>query len=311
MMMRSISRAVVFVFLAVATSFGIGSNAVLAADVFVNNLAGNDELSGLAEVSNSDGNGPVRSLECALRLAKHGDRVILANTGEPYRECVTIFGYDNSGVEDRPFRIIGNGAVLDGSAELTGEDWEYYRDDVFRFSPRRKAHQRLFRDGKPLVERASDRQADAPVQLEPLEWTVHHGSIYFRVEADKAPSLYNLSYASQMTGLTVFRAEHVVIEDLVVQGYQLDGIQVHDLARNIELVSLISQGNGRAGIVISGASRVRIESCLVGHNGRAQVQAQGHSISNLLNCELLEETAPAIVVRGGRVFVDGKPFPAK
>ncbi len=64
------------------------------------------------------------------------------------------------------------------------------------------------------------------------------------------------------------------------------------------------RGNGRSGISIGGASRVVVESCLVGNNGAAQVRAEGASHAQLIGCDLLDNTAPKIVRDGGEVVVN-------
>ena len=51
--------------------------------------------------------------------------------------------------------IVGNGAVLDGSVAVPLLAWEHFRDETFRFRPRRQAYQQLFRDGLPLVRYAA------------------------------------------------------------------------------------------------------------------------------------------------------------
>lgn len=76
--------------------------------------------------------------------------------------------------------------------------------------------------------------------------------------------------ASQTVGITLYQVLNVEIQDLVVQGYQLDGVNAHDSAFNVKLVGLTCRGNGRSGISIGGALRVELEACLVGNNGEWQ-----------------------------------------
>jgi len=94
------------------------------------------------------------------------------------------------------------------------------------------------------------------------------------------------------------------VRDLVVQGFQLDGVNAHDGVQGATLAGLNCRGNGRSGISIGGASRVRIESCLVGNNGAAQVRTEGACHAQLVGCDLLDNTAPKIVRDGGKVVVN-------
>ena len=95
----------------------------------------------------------------------------------------------------------------------------------------------------------------------------------------------------------------MLIRDLVVQGFQLDGVNAHDGVFGAQLTELTCRGNGRSGISIGGASRVRVEACLVGNNGAAQVRIEGSCKAQLIGCDLLENTAPKIVREGGEVVV--------
>ena len=87
----------------------------VAATIYVNNAAGNDRYDGQSEQQSGERLGPVRTIQRALRLATASDRIVLANTGVPYRESITLFGRRNSGLEDFPFIINGNGAILEGA----------------------------------------------------------------------------------------------------------------------------------------------------------------------------------------------------
>src|SRR5687768_4967226 len=84
-----------------------------ARDWYVDNVAGDDRKNGSQPNSSSQIDGPVQTIAKALRHASRIDRIILANTGEPYRESISLVGR-HSGIEKAPFEIIGNGAVLDG-----------------------------------------------------------------------------------------------------------------------------------------------------------------------------------------------------
>lgn len=267
---------------------------VSARDWYVNNVAGDDIKDGLSEISTSSTSGPVRSITKALRGAGKMDRIIIANTGESYRESFTLCGR-HSGRPEAPFTIVGNGATLDGSKPVPDDAWEFYRGEVFRFQPQRMPSQMLFWEGKPLV-RGGKVDAQGRIQpLKPLEWAYLEGQIYFRPEAGRLPQQYGLTMASQTVGITLYQVLNVEIQDLVVQGYQLDGVNAHDSAFNVKLVGLTCRGNGRSGISIGGASRVELEACLVGNNGEAQVRTEGYSHTKIVNCTLLDNTAPALV----------------
>ena len=107
-------------------------------DIFVDNVGGDDKNFGLHAQNQGDAPSPVRTIAKALRLARAGDRIVLAKSEQPYRECVALVGTRHSGAARlMPFILEGNGATLDGSAPIPAEGWTHYRDNIFRFRPGR------------------------------------------------------------------------------------------------------------------------------------------------------------------------------
>lgn len=280
---------------------------VAARDLHVNNVAGDDRNDGSAPTATGARSGPFRTIGRALRAARNGDQVIVAKTAVPYRESLTLQAGRHSGVAGRPFVLAGNGATLDGTEPVPIDAWENVRGDIFRFAAERKSSHVLYLAGKPARRRPIEEGAPGIPPLEALEWCLRDGHVYFRVEPGKLPWAYELSHTALPVGLTLYEVRHVVIQDLIVQGFAQDGVNAHDGVVDTELVSLTCRGNGRAGISIGGASRVRVEACLVGDNGMAQLRTEGFSHTLVVNCDLLEEPqAPAIDREGGDVSIEGQ-----
>ncbi len=274
-----------------------------ARDIFVDNVAGDDRRDGSTQRISGRAGGPVRTIKRALELAAGADRIIIVDSGEPYRESLTLQAGRHTGIPSRPFTIVGNGATLDGTAPVPVDGWKHVEGQVFKFRPPKTSSQVLFMDGKPLDRQFVDRAAGFP-KLKPLEWCLFDRYVYFCVEGDKLPSQYDLTHTSLPVGITLYEARHIVISDLVVQGFQLDGINAHDSVFDATLVGLTCRGNGRSGISVGGASRVRVIACLVGNNGAAQVRTEGFSHTEILNCDLIEGVnAPGLVREGGLVSV--------
>jgi len=281
-------------------------SAAAGRDIHVSNIAGDDTFTGHQPQNMADRTGPVRTIAKALRLANRGDRIVLADTGEPYRESISLSGSRHSGLSQRPFAIEGNGATLDGSAPVPPDAWEHYRGAVFCFRPPRANHQQLFLDDRPAVRVVANRPAAAPPSLNAREWCLHGGQIYFCVEPEKLPEDYNLTYAHLQTGITLFHVERIGIVNLTVQGYQLDGINASNSARDVYLGGVTCRGNGRSGITVGSASSVEIDMSVVGNNGRAQLLTLPYSETFVRNSDIYANTAPALVDRGGRVWVEGE-----
>lgn len=272
-------------------------------DIYVDNVLGNDRSTGGRPEPGEFA--PVRTIAQALRLAQPGDRIVLANTGQPYRESISLVGSRHSGAAGRPFILLGNGAVLDGSAPVPAEAWQHYRGDVFRFQPPGTAFQQLLLGALPAVRVPGDHRAAEPPALRPLEWCLYRGNVFFAVQPGKLPDQYPLAYAHHSVGITLFHVDQVVIQDLVVQHFQLDGINVFNSARRVSLVRVTARGNGRAGVAIGGASLAAIDHCLLGNNGEAQLLTLPYSETYVYQGELLGNTAPGWVDAGGRAWFDG------
>jgi len=279
---------------------------VSAADIFVDNVLGDDRHDGTSTVAANRSSGPLRSITQALRNARAGDRIVVAKTDRPYRESLSLTGGRHSGSSLQPFVIEGNGATLEGAEPIPHEEWQYDRGQVFRYRPARTSYQQLFLDGKPAVRRYLVSLHGRLPDLNPLEWCLFNGSIYFCVEKDKLPEDYRLSCAALSVGITLYEVHDLVVSDLVLQGYQLDGVNAHDGVRECLLTGLTCRGNGRAGIAVMGASRVEISGCLLGDNGLAQLYTEGQSLASVEDCQLLPGSAPPMLGRGRRLFVDGE-----
>lgn len=287
----------------------IGWVAIVAAsaearDFYVDNVAGDDLFNGVSPTSGGSESGPCRTIARALRIARKGDRIILAKTNRPYCESITLQAGRHSGVASRPFEIVGNGATLEGALPVPHLAWEHVLGDVYKFAPHRKSFQLLFMDDRP-AERVAVKRGDVQLPaLKPLQWCLFEREIYFRAEKDRTPHQYDLAYCAHTVGITLYEVRHVRISGLIVQGFQLDGINAHDGVRNVTLKDVTCRGNARSGVSVGGASQVRIEDSLLGNNGAAQLRSEGASHTRVVNSELLDNTAPSIVRDGGEVLVE-------
>ncbi|MGB9688135.1 right-handed parallel beta-helix repeat-containing protein [Thermogutta sp.] len=282
-------------------------------DVFVNNEVGDDAFFGRVATPGSTVDGPVRSITRAIELAQPGDRIVLAPTKTPYRESITLAGQRLSQGILQDLILDGNGAVMDGSAPIPVEAWELDRHSwqrwgrtVYRFTPEQRSHQQLFLGDRPAKRVFVDKSAEVPPKLEPLEWCLFEGKIYFCVEPDHRPENYPLRYAKLTVGITLHHVHGVTIRDLTIQGYQLDGISLANTARDIRLQRVVLRGNGRAGLSVGGACRADLVDSLLGDNGAAQILTFPYSELHVFNSQVLGNTAPAWVDKGGRLFVDGQ-----
>ena len=271
----------------------LASPAVWGIEWYVNNRTGDDSRDGRSEAI-SGASGPFRSIGRALRAAGAGDRVILAKTAEPYRESITLQGGDHSGIPLAPFMIVGNGAVLDGRREVPAGGWEFVRGHLFRFQPERMSFQTLY-VGEKIAERVMvEAQATELPELAPLQWCLWRGYIYFRVEPNKLPSAYTIYSGGLPDGITLYEVRNVIVTDLTIRGFQLDGCNAHDGVRSAMLTGVTAEGNGRSGFSVGGASRLILKQCDARKNGVAQFRTEGYAKTRIQDCRF--ESGPGVEV---------------
>ena len=285
-------------------------NFTAAREIYVNNISGSDLLDG-SLASNSDvGRGPYRSITRALKAAEPGDHLIIANTQRPYRESVTLEGSRHSGTPYQPFSIESAGAVLDGSKNIPQDAWQHVSGDVFRFQPFKKDFAQVFLDGAPAVRRPASDSEDWVNRLEPKQWSLVDGWIYYRVEPHMLPQQYPLTYAVLPVGLTLYKVENVVISGLVIQGFQIDGVNLNDASGPTVLSNLTSRANGRSGIAIVGDSQVELNGCILTDNAIAQLLLEGYSTANLTGGQISDASAAKWRIHdGAELLLNGKPAP--
>ncbi|QDU90117.1 hypothetical protein Pla175_35170 [Pirellulimonas nuda] len=277
-----------------------------AREIFVNNVAGADNLDGLSDRASGRA-GPVRTISRALCLALPGDHVLLTDTGVPYREQVSIAGPRLHGSERRPLVLDGRGAVLDGTVEAAPGAWRPAVGNVFALALRRLSTQQLFSAGEPLKRVSLTRSADAPLALEPLEWSLVDRRLLVKLEQDRLPESYDLRHAGLETGVTLYNTHHVIVRNLVVQGFHLDGLNAHELVRDCLVDNIDSRANGRSGLSVGGVSRVEAIASNFYDNGRVQVRVEGQAELALESCEVAaSEGAAKFKTAGGELKVNGQ-----
>jgi hypothetical protein len=277
------------------------SGEAAAADLVVNNLTGSDAQNDRGLVAGAATFGPYRTIARALAAAQPGDRLILTDTGEPYRECVSLTGRRHSGGPTAPFQLIGNGATLDGSVYARPAAWQAVGQGVYEYEATPPGYGLLIlRDDarRPLSRRDA---GTGPFRLEPMQWTRLGGRFFFRPEPNRAPSQYDLEVTEQATGLSLYDVRNVEIRDLTIRGFRFDGIHAHDRASEIRLINVTCLENGRSGVSVSGACRVQLEASQLTRNGIAQLRTAGQSHLVLRDVQADAGDAVGLLKQGGQV----------
>jgi hypothetical protein len=300
-------RTILNLFWTICLAFVLASRSD-ARDIFVSNVAGDDRGDGRANQAILPGGGPVRSIAKALRLAAAGDRIIIQNTGLPYHEALSLIGSQHGGSLRGPLVIEGNGATIDGSVPIADEARMPLSEDVFACRPLRLGQQQLFVNGRAARQCPTKRESVNPPTLAPLEWCFWRGQILFRVEPGRMPEDYRPSCCGLQTGITLYYVNDVIIRNLVVRGFGVDGVAIHDVVREARLEHVSCQDNGLAGFSVRGASWVEFDACSAAGNGQAQLRIEDFARIWAFACRFTADTAPAVRHEGGELIERNEPF---
>lgn len=257
------------------------SSIASAVEIYVDNLVGDDVFDGRNSFPSDTGTGPVRTLRRAIQLARFGDQIVLTRPGAVYYDSLSLTGTRNSGSPHYPFTIIGNGAILSGARAVPPAGWRRVGPDLWKLTMTRKGFYRLLRDGQPLPELIPEPGVNPLESLAPGQWTATGGSVYFRSDTDAPPSAQQFSYAADQTGLSLYQVENVKIVDLTLRDFRFDGIHAQNQCHNVSFENVTCVNNGRAGIAVSGNSKVEMIGGSISGNGRFQFRVANSADANL------------------------------
>lgn len=249
--------------------------------VYVNNVEGSDTYDGSSPMTLSHSAGPVRSLRRAMQIARTGDTVNLAASGVPYRGGLMLTGGRHSGNATVPFRVRGNGAIISGAEPVATAAWRVHGKGLWSFEPRMKGHYMVLRDGQALQRFDTPATATRPVGLPEGQWAVVGGRAFYQAGPNEDPTGSTFAIAQGHCGISLYGVRYVIIEDVTLQHFRLDGVNAHDLCRNVLLNRVTAISNARSGITVSGSSQVLISECNVSANGESSVRVTGRGTAEL------------------------------
>ena len=210
-----------------------------AADIHVDNLAGDDANSGAALEQS------VRTFKRAVSLLKPGDNLRIVNNGVPYHEMLAFTR--PAGAADAPITVYGNGAVIDGSDPLDPGEWEeiapgLYQNDT-RVARDRWDYTHLWRfflvvDGKINRMNRCMKGFNAPLkkpdELAEGEWTLSSVEanqapyvIYVKIDPGKKLADCDIRMPVRMNGVSIHnKADYVHVKDLTATRVLNDGFNL-------------------------------------------------------------------------------------
>jgi hypothetical protein len=144
--------------------------------------------------------------------------------------------------------------------------------------------------------------------IPPGQWAAWHGAIYYHVLPAQPGAAYDapLAFAAEEVGITLLDVDDVVIHNLELRHFRLDGVNVHDRCKNIILDGVRLIENGRAGLAVGGSSLVGIKDSEIAGNRVAQVLNTEVAQTEILSTKLAPGSGSLIRKTGGHVLVEGE-----
>ncbi|MBA3315159.1 MAG: right-handed parallel beta-helix repeat-containing protein [Planctomycetota bacterium] len=259
--------------------------------IYVNNRTGDDVHDGTSPEVGAARAGPVRSLTRARVLIGPGDEVEIANTGDPYFDSLRLIGGRASGVASHPTVVRGNGAILDGSETIDPNDWVALGNGLWRLDPKRKGWFRLVRSSEVVTEAAHADSAGLPNPAAG-SWAAWRGSIYYRALAEELPPLEPYRLATREAGIFFYGVHDVIVENLTVRHFRLDGVNAHDQTRRVLLQNVVSEKNGRSGVFVGGSSSIILQGGSTNDNREASLLIHERAKADVREVKL--DTQPVV-----------------
>ena len=258
----------------------------LAVDLYVDNLSGSDRCNGYDPKMDAIPIGPVKTIAAALRRASAGDRIVLTPTGHPYREALVIAGGRLPGKSRFPLVIEGNGCELDGSRPVEAYRWQYRKHGLYELDGPSVFRGGLWDDGKPLDRVDTPSWSSDRPNLEPGAYCLWRGSYWLRLKPQDSVRDHGFAENRLKCGLTIHRASYVIIRNLRIRGFELDGAQIRGPVRSVRFERCLFGANGRAGVSAYTNSDVSLSGCFVEDNSRDGVLAENFSDLSLHSCAI-------------------------
>ena len=213
-------------------------------DYYADPVAGNDS---------HDGRSPdhaFRTLDRASRVLKAGDTLHL-KAGSVFKESLR---FRSSGTSAKPIRVKGNGAVLTGLEPVPDDSWCDQGDGLWLSTNKMfwgACRPRVLLPDRTMVSvEVWDPAFKNPKLLKAGQAAWNSKGIWFRCAPEKRPQDYRLSGYYRVSGVEVSNRHNWIVENLTVEHFTNDGINVHGLCRGLYFFDIVARQNGDDGFSI-------------------------------------------------------------
>jgi hypothetical protein len=198
----------------------------MAGTVYLDNVKGSDQFDGSSAIPGEGGVGPVASITHASAILKPCEKLVIANTGIPYRGTLLLCG--KGGTPETPLIVEGNGATLEGLLPTKPSDWTVLKNGVLSMKWYGMPYGfMVVADGKPPVFAKSLRD------IKPGE------SYYNKPLGGPHPGYYRLPEGKRLEDMTlevdnggfgcgveIVGASNIIIRNLKCRYFNNDGFNI-------------------------------------------------------------------------------------
>ena len=213
-------------------------------DYYADSVAGNDSNDG-------------RSSDCAFKTLDRASRVLKAGdtlhlkAGCVFKESLR---FRSNGTSAKPIRVKGNGAVLSGLEPVPDDSWCDQGDGLWLSTNKMfwgACRPRVILPDKTMVSvEVRDPAFKNPKLLKVGQAAWNAKGIWFRCAPEKRPQDYRLSGYYRVSGVEVSNRHNWIVENLTVEHFTNDGINVHGLCRGLYFFDIVARQNGDDGFSI-------------------------------------------------------------
>ena len=239
----SLSAAFLF-FWGLGVAFGATE---VGGTVYLDNVKGSDQFDGSSAIPGAEGVGPVASITHASHILKTCGRLIIANTGIPYRGTLLLMS--KGGTPEDPLIVEGNNATLEGLVLAKPSDWTVEKDGTLSMMwPGSWVGFLVVTNGTP------------PVFAKSLK-DIKPGEIYYnKSQSGPHPGYYRLPAGKRIEdlklevdtggygcGVQIIGSSNIIVRNLKCRYFENDGFNVQTQCEGLRFEHIEGYLNGDQG----------------------------------------------------------------
>ncbi len=217
-------------------------------EIYVNNILGSDKYDGTSSKPTGSTHGPVATMGKAVSLLKTSDRMIIANTGKPYRDSIHLF--KQSGTPEKPTMIEGNGAIMEGLETVQPSEWRVEPDGLLSLPWGNWLSFAVWVDGRIPAHRVDVTARPSINDIAPGTGVFSSDEMraYFRLPEGKRLQDLHLEVPKRLNGVTIHESSYVTIRNLHVRFYADDGFNEAGECYGLVFENIEASYNGEQGM---------------------------------------------------------------